>query len=75
MMGLLFLTMKKLQIFNILKDLFLPEYTSIKKPTNPIKLAIEKYKYHPCVTSLKKSTSVDLIFLRFFFSNRNYRRS
>ena len=56
--GLLCLMMKRLQVFNIAKILFLPDWPSIMKPANRMKLVVGKDKDHPCIISVKKSTSV-----------------
>ena len=50
---------------NIAKNISLPESPSIKEPsaelfTDPVILALEKYKDHPSITSIKnKMTSMD----------------
>ena len=50
---------------NIAETLSLPENASIKEPsvelfTDPVKPALEKYKYHPNITSVKnKFSSMD----------------
>ena len=75
--GLLCLMMKRLQVFNIAKNLFLPDWPSIMKPANPMKLVIGKYKDHPCIISLKKINQCRKLntYLKAFFANRNYRRN
>ena len=81
-MELPYLMMKKLQSFNkyfcsIDKNLSLPENPSIKEPTaelftDPEKLALEKYKDHPSITSIKNDmTSMDNSKFSFSFVSLN----
>ena len=75
--GLLCLMMKRLQVFNIAKILFLPDWPSIMKPANRMKLVVGKDKDHPCIISVKKINQCRKpnTYLKAFFANRNYRRS
>ena len=62
---------------NIAKNLSLPESPSIKEPsielfTDPVILALEKYKDHPSITSIKnKMTSMDNSKFSFRFVSLN----